>query len=232
MNGFSIVNVRDRSTPWSRSETQPAVGLARRRRPVAASAPPASSRTSPGRRRAVAEGVAGDGPAVDRSARRSPRRRSTGVARRRRRRGRSAGAVAVEPTGDRPAGSPRSSATLARDPAGRVEEGVLVPRALEVAGQGVVVLGRDRVELVVVAAGAGDGQAEERLARGRRSGCRSGAPPPRGGRPASASPRRGRRSPVPRIDSLKPVGRVPARAGRAGRRRRARRRTGRRAGRR
>ena len=38
-----------------------------------------------------------------------------------------------------------------------------MPRALQVAGQGVVVLRGDRVELVVVAAGAGDGQAQEGL---------------------------------------------------------------------
>ena len=38
-----------------------------------------------------------------------------------------------------------------------------MPGTAEVAGQGVIVLGRDRVELVVVAAGAGDRQAEERL---------------------------------------------------------------------
>ena len=38
-------------------------------------------------------------------------------------------------------------------------------RALQESGQGVIVFVADRVELVIVAAGAGDRQAEERLAK-------------------------------------------------------------------
>ena len=47
---------------------------------------------------------------------------------------------------------------------GIVNERLLIARAAQVAGQGVVVARRDGVELVVVAAGAGDGLAQERLA--------------------------------------------------------------------
>ena len=38
-----------------------------------------------------------------------------------------------------------------------------MPRAAEESGQGVIVVAGDRVELVVVAAGAGDGQAQNVL---------------------------------------------------------------------
>ena len=48
---------------------------------------------------------------------------------------------------------------------GRVEEGQGVAGAGEDAVEGVIIPGGDRVELVVVAAGAGQGQAEERLAQ-------------------------------------------------------------------
>ncbi len=61
MNGFSMANVRERSTPWSRSEMRPL------------SACPAATGTRPrarddelvGPARAVAEGVAGRVPAVE-----------------------------------------------------------------------------------------------------------------------------------------------------------------------
>ena len=75
-------------------------------------------------------------------------------------------------------------------PLGRIDERLLVARALQVAGQGVVVLGRDGVELVIVAAGATDGQRQKRLGTARRSGCRSGRLRPGARRPANAWPRR------------------------------------------
>ena len=68
----------------------------------------------------------------------------------------------------RRAASRRSGAQRPQHPAG--DDGVAEldaverPRAVEDAGQGVVVGRRDRVELVVVAAGAAERQAQERLA--------------------------------------------------------------------
>ena len=46
---------------------------------------------------------------------------------------------------------------------GAIDERLLVPRADQVAGQGVIILGGDRVEFVIVAAGAGERQAQKRL---------------------------------------------------------------------
>src|SRR6202035_284445 len=45
-----------------------------------------------------------------------------------------------------------------------VEERQLLPRASQETGQGVVILGSDGVELVIVASGAGDTQSKKRLA--------------------------------------------------------------------
>src|SRR6185369_5380242 len=46
----------------------------------------------------------------------------------------------------------------------RVNEGLLIPRTPQVTRQRVIILRRDRIKLVVVAAGAGDGLTEKSLA--------------------------------------------------------------------
>ena len=47
----------------------------------------------------------------------------------------------------------------------RIDEGPLQARAFQVSHQGVVILARNRVKLVIVAAGAGHRQAKKRLAQ-------------------------------------------------------------------
>ena len=49
------------------------------------------------------------------------------------------------------------------DASWRVDERLLIPGAAEVSGQGVIIVVADRVELVIVASGTGDRQAQERL---------------------------------------------------------------------
>ena len=49
------------------------------------------------------------------------------------------------------------------DAFGRVDEGLLVPRAGQKPGHCVVILSGDRIELVIVATGAGEREAQERL---------------------------------------------------------------------
>ncbi len=49
------------------------------------------------------------------------------------------------------------------DAFGRVDEGLLVPRAGQESGHCVVILSGDRIELVIVAAGAREREAQERL---------------------------------------------------------------------
>ncbi len=51
------------------------------------------------------------------------------------------------------------------DPTGRIDERLLMARAREEPGKGVVVLRADRVELVVVAASTGHRQAQKRLGK-------------------------------------------------------------------
>ena len=54
MNGFSIANVRDRSTPWSRSETRPlcaSPGATAGRGVAASGGQPQVARPASGRRR-------------------------------------------------------------------------------------------------------------------------------------------------------------------------------------
>ena len=157
-----MVKVLDRRTPRSRFGGRPAVGDPGRERLDLAAARPATRRAFG---RPLAEGVAGDEPAVVARAVEATRTRPPRGRRRFRRRAKASGVARPHLGADLAADLPPTRPAWGPNVAGGVEEGQGVPRAGEHAVEGVIILGRNRVELVVVAAGAGDGEAEEGLAQ-------------------------------------------------------------------